>query len=90
MYNQGKKPSAYFFRNQNGLEVDLILCKGRDLIPVEIKSGATFDPSFSKNIKLFQKLSDDIKNGYVVYGGDKRINVEDTEFVNFREISSVL
>ena len=90
IYNQGKTPGLYYFRNQNGLEVDLILSKGRNLLPMEIKSGATFDPSFAKNIKLFQKLSDDIKGGYVIYGGDKRVKVENTEFVNFREISSIL
>ncbi|MCL2066050.1 MAG: ATP-binding protein [Treponema sp.] len=90
MRNQGRSPELYYFRNQNGLEVDLILCKGRDLIPLEIKSGATFDSSFSKNIKLFQKLSEDIKNGYVVYGGDKQANIEGTEFINFREVSAAL
>ena len=90
MYSQGKSPGLYYFRNQNGLEIDLILSKGRDLIPLEIKAGATLDRSFSKNIKLFQKISDDIKGGYVVYGGDKHVKIDDTEFINFREVSSIL
>ena len=90
MYNRGERPALYYFRNQNGLEVDLIVSKGQDLTPIEIKSGATFDPSFAKNIKLFQKLSGNIKAGYVVYGGDKCVKIEDTEFINFREVSSVL
>ena len=90
MYNQGRNSGAYYFRNQNGLEIDLILSKGRELIPIEIKSGVSYDPSFSRNIKLFQKLSDAIKNGYVVYSGDKRVNIEDTEYVNFRDISSAI
>ena len=89
MYNQGQSPGLYYFRNQNGLEIDLILNRGRNLTPIEIKSGASFDPSFSKNIKLFQKLSGDIKNGYVIYGGDKHIKIEDTAFINFREVSSL-
>jgi uncharacterized protein len=88
MYNRGKNSGIYYFRSQSGLEVDLILSKGRELIPIEIKSGATFDASFSKNIKLFRKLSDNLTNGYVVYGGDKCVKIEDTEFVNFRDISS--
>ena len=94
MYNQGKNhghgPGLYYLRNQNGLEIDLILSKGRDITPIEIKSGASFDASFAKNIKLFRKLSDSINGGYVVYGGDKRIAIEDTEFVNFREVASIL
>jgi len=90
MYNRGKNSGIYYFRSQSGLEVDLILSKGRELIPIEIKSGATFDTSFSKNIKLFRKLSDGITGGYVVYGGDKNVKIEDTEFVNFRDISSII
>jgi len=88
MYNCGKNSGIYYFRSQSGLEVDLILSKERELIPIEIKSGVTFDTSFSKNIKLFRKLSDNIAVGYVVYGGDKSVKIEGTEFVNFRDISS--
>ena len=95
MHNKGKRPELYYFRNQNGLEIDLILSKGRDnglkeIIPIEIKSGLTFDSSFSKNIKLFKKLSNSINDGYVVYGGDKRVRIENTEFMNFREIPEIL
>ena len=90
MYNRGKNPGLYYFRNQNGLEVDLIISKGRDLIPIEIKSGLTFDSSFKKNLQQFRKLSEDIKSGYVVYGGDKRVKMEDTEFINYRDIASIL
>jgi predicted AAA+ superfamily ATPase len=89
VYNHGKRDCLYYHRNKNGLEVDLLLSNGRELTPIEIKSGATFDPSFSKNIKLFRKLSKDIKDGFVIYGGDKSIKIEDTEFINFREISSI-
>ena len=92
-HNQGKTSGfgsgLYYFRNQNGLEVDLIYDKGRDIIPIEIKSGVSFDLSFSKNLKLFQKLSYDIKDGYVVYGGDRHVKIEGTEFVSFREASSI-
>lgn len=88
MYGYGRNSGAYYFRSQSGLEVDLIISRGRELTPVEIKSGTAFDASFSKNIKLFRKLSDDITGGYVVYGGDRNIKIEDIEFVGFRDISS--
>jgi predicted AAA+ superfamily ATPase len=88
IYNSGKNSGLYYFRSQSGLEIDLVLSKGRELVPIEIKSGATFDTSFSKNIKLFRKLSDNIAGGYVVYGGNKSVKIEDTGFVNFRTFSS--
>jgi predicted AAA+ superfamily ATPase len=37
-YNSGKEAELYYFRDQKGFEIDLILNEGRHLIPVEIKS----------------------------------------------------
>jgi len=88
-YNHGKNPEIYYFRNKNGLEIDLIFNKARDIIPIEIKSGLSFDTSFSKNITLFKKISNEIKDGYVVYGGDKRVKINDIEFINFRETGDI-
>jgi len=88
-YNRGKNPEIYYFRNKNGLEIDLIFNKERNIIPIEIKSGSSYDVSLSKNITLFKKISAEIKNGYVVYGGDKHIKINDIEFVNFKEMSNI-
>ena len=89
MHNNGKIPGLYYFRNQNGLEIDLIYSRGREIVPIEIKAGTTFDLSYAKNIKLFKKLSDEIKDGYVVYGGDRQVKTGDAEFIGFRESSSI-
>lgn len=88
-YNRGRNPEIYYFRNKNGLEIDLIFNKERNIIPIEIKSGSSFDASLSRNITLFKKISSEIKSGYVVYGGDKHIKINDIEFVNFRETASI-
>jgi predicted AAA+ superfamily ATPase len=89
-YNQGKNPELYYFRNQHGLEIDLILNKSRSIVPMEIKAGSSFDSSFAKNIKLFQKLSKNIKNGYVIYSGENSVKIENTEFVNFRNVCKLV
>ena len=89
IYNQGRNQGLYYFRNQNGMEVDLLYEKNRNIIPIEIKAGATFDLSMGKNINLFQKLSDSIQKGYVVYSGDNQVSIEHLDFINFRELSSV-
>ncbi len=39
--NSGEKPSFFFWRDNNGNEVDLIIEQGTKLMPVEIKSGRT-------------------------------------------------
>ena len=89
LYNKGRTSGLYYFRNQNGLEVDLLYNAGRSIIPIEIKAGISFDLSFSKNIKLLKKLSNDITKGYVVYGGDTNTKTEDADFLSFRELQSI-
>lgn len=70
-YNLGKRPQLYFYRDTHGNEVDLIIKKQRQLIPVEIKSSATFTKNFLKGIDRFRDLvKDRCRNGYVLYNGD--------------------
>lgn len=60
------------------------------IVPIEIKSSASFDLSFSKNIQQFANFSEKIKDGYVVYGGDKNFETEHATFLNFRDVASVV
>src|SRR3954469_10606924 len=39
--HQGRRPRLSFYRDRSGLEIDLILEKGADLVLVEVKSGQT-------------------------------------------------
>ena len=89
MYNRGKRGGLYYFRNQNRLEVDLLLTRGEKITPMEIKYGETFDTSFARNIMLFRKLSDKIERGRVVYSGEycvKNSEKELPEFWNFKDM----
>jgi predicted AAA+ superfamily ATPase len=89
MYNRGKRGGLYYFRNQNRLEVDLLLTRGEKITPMEIKYGETFDTSFARNIMLFRKLSDKIERGRVIYSGEycvKNSEKELPEFWNFKDM----
>ena len=83
-YNQGLNPNIYFFRDSNGLEVDIIYKKGSQLIPIEIKSAATFNKVFAKSIHKFQKLTAKAQKGFVVYAGDFTAKTETYSIVNYR------
>lgn len=67
-FNAGIEPPLYFWRDQHGHEIDLIVERGHQLIPVEIKSGATFHADWLKNLEWFSKLQPGV-NGFLVYGG---------------------
>ncbi len=69
-YNKGKLDNLYFFRDSNGLEADLLLQQGRQLIPIEIKSSSTYKPELLKGLKRIMELSPQMANAHLVYSGD--------------------
>ncbi len=66
----GVEAPRYFWRDSAGHEVDLVLDRGTYLDAIEIKSSATFDPSFNEGLKFFAKLQGHA-GGAVVYGGEE-------------------
>jgi hypothetical protein len=56
-----------------------VVDRGRDLVAVEVKSGATIHPSFFDSLKRFERLAreavpapQDGIEGVLVYGGDRK------------------
>ncbi len=71
-YHNGVIPNAYFWRDNTGNEVDLLIDQGGVLTAVEIKSGATINSHFFSNLIKFRKYSGiSSENCYLVYGGEK-------------------
>lgn len=68
--NRGWSPKLFFWRNNTGNEIDVILETTQGDIPIEIKSGKTITSDFSKGIKYWQKLQS-TQSGYIVYDGDE-------------------
>ena len=83
-YNRGMYPHLYFYRDSNGNEVDLLLAKGAMLVPIEIKSAATFNDSFLQGIERFKELvgRDRCKGGAVLYNGDLQTTIRGTKIFN--------
>ncbi|MFC1813158.1 ATP-binding protein [Thermodesulfobacteriota bacterium] len=81
--NYGKRPELFFYRDTNGNEVDLVIKEGRKLIPVEIKSAATFSPDFLKGIERFRKIVEDrCSKGCVLYNGHEQYTLKETRIFN--------
>lgn len=72
--NHGEEAPIYYWRDQHGHEVDLVVDEGDYLDLIEIKSGKTFQKEFLKHVNWLNKLQDrDIAT--CVYGGDKLIGL---------------
>ena len=62
----------YFWRNNKGIEVDLLFQKKGKLFPVEIKSGQTLQDYFFKNLQAYQKYSGSYHGkSLLIYGGEE-------------------
>lgn len=70
-FNQGLASNLYFWRNNTGEEVDLVLEEGAQLQPVEIKSSQTFNAAFVDGLTKWARYAGDAAlPARLVYGGD--------------------
>lgn len=82
-YNRGIRPDLCFYRDSHGNEVDLVIRRKRRLIPVEIKSSATFTNTFLKGIRRFREVTKTpCDEGYVFYSGEEKYHLEDVYIRN--------
>ncbi|MBU1121444.1 MAG: ATP-binding protein [Candidatus Omnitrophica bacterium] len=74
-----RKSNMYFWRTANGAEVDLIMERGEDIIPVEIKSSVKLSDNSLRGLFDFMKLKTTkrISLGIVFYRGDKIYRLTD-------------
>jgi uncharacterized protein len=84
-FNAGKEAPLYFWRDSKGHEVDLVIDRGTLLEPAEIKSGATFDPSFSAGLKYFASLQRH-PGGEIIYGGDESFTYDAFSVTSWKDI----
>jgi len=69
LHNTGTIFDAYYWRTQDGAEVDLIIeCKGK-VIPFEIKASAHLSKRDISGLTSFLMDNPNVKNGYIVYPG---------------------
>ena len=89
-YNAGKDAGLYFFRDSNGLEIDLLQSANRKLYPMEIKAARTYNSDFAVNIRKFDKLNDKTAGGSVIYSGDNVQKIGDIQLLNFMDTASIV
>jgi uncharacterized protein len=71
--NQGLRDPMYFFRDSNGLEIDLLLEHANGLQLVEIKASQTVSAPLFKNLRTVSTLlGDRVKSQHLIYGGVER------------------
>lgn len=76
-HNRGIRPAFYFWRDQSGNEIDLLIESGGQRYPIELKSSQVLQTDFFKGLSRFNALSGTpSQNAYLVYGGDQRLDMD--------------
>ncbi len=89
--NNGDIPGLYFWRDNKGLEVDLICQQGEKLLPIEIKSGETVVSNMFKNILKWSELTKDYSlKPTLIYSGSKIENRSKVKIVPWHLIDKKL
>lgn len=88
-FNAAKNANLYFWRDNVGNEVDLLIENGSHLIPIEIKSGQTVTNEYFKGIHFWSKIYG-TAGGYIVYGGDSAQKRSDgIQVVPYHELNNM-
>lgn len=88
-FNRGEENNLYFWRDQNGNEIDLLVDEGIRQTPVEIKSAMTFKSAYCKQIKKWESISGSTAQPVVIYGGDESFIHQNCSILAWREFGRV-
>ena len=89
-FNHAIPDNFYFWRDNVGHEIDLIIDKSFHLVPIEIKSGKTIHDEFFKGIRYWKKLSGE-KQGKIIYAGDTdQYRSEGIDVISWRNMTNFL
>jgi uncharacterized protein len=83
------EPPMYFWRDQHGHEIDLLIEKGENFVAIEAKSGSTFQPDWLKNLKWFGNLDANIECK-LIYGGQEGFDLGPISLHRWHEVYSML
>ena len=89
-YNTGQQPSVYFWRDNKGLEIDLLIAGALEMKAIEIKSGTTINSDFFTNLGKFENLADMPVSKFVVYGGDTKQSRKGTSILSWRDMKNTI
>jgi uncharacterized protein len=79
-------PDMFFFRDSNGMEVDLLEPKDVNHVEMsELKSGRTFKPEFLNSMRKLNQVDPSLKMN-IVYNGDESVSLADYRLYNWRKM----
>ena len=85
-YNRGLPPDLYFWRDNNGLEADIVFERGTKLQPVEIKSGQTITGDYIRaGQRAARFAAEEALQPWLIYGGDDSYERNGVTIMSWRD-----
>lgn len=89
-FNRALRSNLYFWRDNKGHEVDILVEQSDKLLPIEIKSGQTVAKDFFDSLKKFQSMAENMApHGVLIYGGQQSQNREHMDVIPWNQIHSL-
>jgi predicted AAA+ superfamily ATPase len=86
--NTGLPIDLYFWRDNTGNEIDLIVENEKGLQPIEIKSGSTYASDWSQGLKKWQALAKNKSlEPAILYGGESNFEREGLKVWGWRDVA---
>ncbi len=84
--NNLKTPNLYYWRDNTGHEIDVIMDFSDVVLPIEIKAGETVAEDFFKNLNFYRKINPSCKKAAIIYGGENSFVEKNTWVIGYRDI----
>ncbi|HOO71821.1 MAG TPA: ATP-binding protein [Spirochaetota bacterium] len=85
-YNRSLTSNCYFWRDRRGLEIDLLLEKGEQLLPVELKSGMTLNDDYFSGLNSWLNLAGNAAGkASLIYGGSKSLAIRGVSVYTWKD-----
>lgn len=92
--HRGRRPRLSFYRDRSGLEIDLVVEKGTELVLVEAKAAQTPSGQFLSALERFAEILGEregprIAGRFVVYGGEESQERSRGKILSWRELDTM-
>ena len=90
-YNLDQTPSLYFWRDHLGNEVDCIIEKALELVPIEIKAGKTISSDYFKQFEYLTNIKDfPAENNTLIYAGSENQKRKDATVLAWKNSGTLV
>jgi hypothetical protein len=87
-FNQGQASDLFFWRDNTGQEVDVLLDTPAGLQAIEIKSGSTFASDWIKGIRKWQTLAGSKLPPQIIFGGEALVERDNCQVIGWQHLST--